>query len=222
MVKYVSNFRERRFSLMKSKKFAAIVMSALMAISTSAVAAPAAFAAETSQTQSTVLSAEPNESVTVEWANGKYPVVKNDKGEYVAINASGKPVKYNGYQIQTTTTQNGDGTQTVETVRYTFKDGKCTDVKTSSKSGKAASSTSAKTSTASQNKTAASTKVTYSNEKYKLNDDGTKVVTAKTGRPVKYNGLLIRTTTTTYTDGSSSTQHDRFNFKDGVLQQEAK
>lgn len=203
---------------MKSKKFAAIVMSALMALSTSAVAAPAVFAAETAQT--TTLSAEPNESVTVEWANGKYPVVKNDKGEYVAINASGKPVKYNGYQIQTTTTNNGDGTQTVETVRYTFKDGKCTDVKTSTKSGKAASASN--TGTASQDKTVQSTKVTYSNEKYKLNEDNTKVVNAKTGRTVKYNGLLIRTTTTTYTDGSSSAKHERFNFKDGVLQQETK
>lgn len=200
---------------MKSKKITAIVLSALMALSVNTVAATAAFAAEPAQ--STTLSAEPNETVTVAWSNENYPVTKNDAGEYVAINKNGKPAKYNGLQIATVTTQNSDGTKTVETTRYTFKDGKCTDVKTSTKTATGTTQTTDAKKPAA-NKEVESTKVTYSNEKYQLSEDG-KQVTTKDGRPVKYNGLLIRTTVTTFTDGSTSTTHDRFNFKDGVLQE---
>lgn len=194
---------------MKAKKVTAILLSALMALSASAVAAPAAFAADPAQV--TTLTAEPSETVTVEWSNPDYPVIKNDAGEYVAIGKAGTPIKYNGLQVQTTTTKNSDGTQTVEKVRYTFKDGKCTDVKTTTNS----SGTTATT----PNKPIESSKVTYSNDKYALSEDGKQVITADTGKPVKYNGLLIRTTINTYTDGSTSTVNERFNFKDGVLQE---
>lgn len=193
---------------MKTRKITAIILSALMALSTSSAAATSVFAEEVN---TTTLTAEPDELVTVQWSNGQYPVIQNDKGEYIAIGKAGTPVKYNGLQIQTTTTEK-DGKKTVETVRYTFKDGKCTDVKTLSNGKSTAPDPN-------EGKEVASTKVTYSNDKYALSEDNKQVVTANGSRPVKYNGLLIRTTKTEYTDGSSSTKNERFNFKDGVLQE---
>lgn len=207
---------------MKNKRFPAIILSALMALSVPATAS-AVFAAQPLEPTDTAVTASSGEQVTVEWSNENYPVTQNDQGEYIALRKDGTPAKFNGIQTQTTTTKHDDGTQTVEKVRYTFKNGKCTDVKTSTSTTTTGPASQAATDAAAQaanvDKTPESTKVTYNSDKFVLSDDGTQVINAKTGHPAKYNGLLIKTTVTTYTDGTTSTTHERYNFKDGVLQE---
>ena len=102
-----------------SRKFIAVLLSFVMTTGMAVAASVPVFAEE----------AVP--SVTTTWANEDYPVIQNENGEYIAVNSEGKPVKYNGLQIKTTTTENTDGTRVEETVRYTFKNGKCTQVKES-------------------------------------------------------------------------------------------
>ena len=186
-----------------SRKFIAVLLSFVMTTGMAVAASVPVFAEE----------AVP--SVTTTWANEDYPVIQNENGEYIAVNSEGKPVKYNGLQIKTTTTENTDGTRVEETVRYTFKNGKCTQVKesrtTTLEPGQPAAAT------ADPNATPDSTKVTYSNPKYSIQEDGDTVkVISEKGNPVKYNGILIRTTTTTNSDGSQTVTKDRFTFKDGV------
>lgn len=186
-----------------SRKFIAILLSFVMTTGMAVAASVPVFAEE----------AVP--SVTTTWANEDYPVIQNENGEYIAVNSEGKPVKYNGLQIKTTTTENTDGTRVEETVRYTFKNGKCTQVKesrtTTLEPGQPAAAT------ADPNATPVSTKVTYSNPKYSIQEDGDTVkVISEKGNPVKYNGILIRTMTTTNSDGSQTVTKDRFTFKDGV------
>ena len=186
-----------------SRKFIAVLLSFVMATGMAVAASVPVFAEE----------AVP--SVTTTWANEDYPVIQNENGEYIAVNSEGKPVKYNGLQIKTTTTENTDGTRVEETVRYTFKNGKCTQVKesrtTTLEPGQPAAAT------ADPNATPVSTKVTYSNPKYSIQEDGDTVkVISEKGNPVKYNGILIRTMTTTNSDGSQTVTKDRFTFKDGV------
>ena len=186
-----------------SRKFIAVLLSFVMTTGMAVAASVPVFAEE----------AVP--SVTTTWANEDYPVIQNENGEYIAVNSEGKPVKYNGLQIKTTTTENTDGTRVEETVRYTFKNGKCTQVKesrtTTLEPGQPAAAT------ADPNATPVSTKVTYSNPKNSIQEDGDTVkVISEKGNPVKYNGILIRTTTTTTSDGSQTVTKDRFTFKDGV------
>ncbi len=186
-----------------SRKFIAVLLSFVMTTGMAVAASVPVFAEE----------AVP--SVTTTWANEDYPVIQNENGEYIAVNSEGKPVKYNGLQIKTTTTENTDGTRVEETVRYTFKNGKCTQVKesrtTTLEPGQPAAAT------ADPNATPVSTKVTYSNPKYSIQEDGDTVkVISEKGNPVKYNGILIRTMTTTNSDGSQTVTKDRFTFKDGV------
>ena len=186
-----------------SRKFIAVLLSFVMTTGMAVAASVPVFAEE----------AVP--SVTTTWANEDYPVIQNENGEYIAVNSEGKPVKYNGLQIKTTTTENTDGTCVEETVRYTFKNGKCTQVKesrtTTLEPGQPAAAT------ADPNATPVSTKVTYSNPKYSIQEDGDTVkVISEKGNPVKYNGILIRTMTTTNSDGSQTVTKDRFTFKDGV------
>ena len=186
-----------------SRKFIAVLLSFVMTTGMAVAASVPVFAEE----------AVP--SVTTTWANEDYPVIQNENGEYIAVNSEGKPVKYNGLQIKTTTTENTDGTRVEETGRYTFKNGKCTQVKesrtTTLEPGQPAAAT------ADPNATPVSTKVTYSNPKYSIQEDGDTVkVISEKGNPVKYNGILIRTMTTTNSDGSQTVTKDRFTFKDGV------
>ena len=186
-----------------SRKFIAVLLSFVMTTGMAVAASVPVFAEE----------AVP--SVTTTWANEDYPVIQNENGEYIAVNSEGKPVKYNGLQIKTTTTENTDGTRVEETVRYTFKNGKCTQVKesrtTTLEPGQPAAAT------ADPNATPVSTKVTYSNPKYSIQEDGDTVkVISEKGNPVKYNGILIRTMKTTNSDGSQTVTKDRFTFKDGV------
>lgn len=210
-----------------TRKALAVVMSCLMAGSVLAVSVPAASAAETKSSTSTV--------TTTEWSNPKYPVKKDASGEYRAYSSEGKPVKFNGLQCEIITTKKPDGTEEVNTVRYTFEDGKCTDVKTvkgrpnlypldgteTKKAAEPKKKASKNKKETSADKKVASVKYTYSNDSYRVakDADGKYIIVAKDSKskkPVKFNGLMIVTETTTYSDGSKQVKTTRYTFKDGV------
>ncbi len=171
----------------------------------------------------------PNAVVT--WSNPNYTVQQNDKGENKVIGKNGNTIVYNGLLAKTTTTENADGTKTYETVRYTFKDGTCTDVKTTNMPYKPLPGTETKKNDAvsgtvagaksNEEKSVKSTKVSWSGDKYKVLKDGDRYVVVlrdaeNTESPIIYNGLVIKTETVTYTDGSSQVIETRYNFKNGV------